>query len=490
MELYILHRMTDIYRKRPLLLYALLVLFPFVYWCALHFITGFNGLTSPEAHIYRRFGLLLHDSLVSGNTPGDFWQPVIFPLGGAILSFLFGGDATFSLQAVSFLAFSGSGLLLFMHLNREYRETTKAFVFVVIAFLLSPLLLRNSVVILPDMLCMFFITCCFILLRRLRTQLTALHYMLYVFCCGAAIMTRYGAAFILVIPSLWLALRCIRKGRWQLLLAGLLPFALAFLPAVLLHGSRITELIQPAGSTGYGWSMLNYFRSGYNGPDGVVDYVLPNILYYAGALLNPKIGLLLLLMLVSGILLIRHGTYQRLLLWAVVTYILFIAGYPGQHLHLFILLMPVLLLYAWPCFSESRFYTTLPGKAVYGVVIAGAAFFAWAGTSEMTTRNKTERELTILVQQHTDESTLIVYTLDVDAAMENYNVGIPLINMRKQRIGGYSEGGAVLFNETKYANDTGIPGENWKALKTNYTLQVMAKHPEGWVLYRILPKLK
>lgn len=488
MELYILQRMPDHYRKRPLLLYALLVLLPFVYWCALHFITGFNGLTVPEAHIYRRFGALLHDSLVSGTTPGDFWQPVLFPLGGAILSFLFGGDASFSLQAVSFLAFSGSGLFLFMHLNREYRETNKAFAFVLFAYLLSPLLLRNSVVILPDMLCMFFITCCFILLRRLRTQLTVLHLMGYAFCCGAAIMTRYGAAIILAIPSLWLALRCIRKGRWQLLAVAVLPFALAFLPALLLHGTAITEVIEPAGSTGYGWSFMNYFRSSYNSTEGMVDYVLPNILYYAGALLNPKFGLLLLVMLVSGILLIRHGTWQRLLLWSAVVYILFIAGYPGQHLHLFILLMPVLLLYTWPCFSESRFYTTLPGKAVYGLVIAGALYFVYAGTSEMTTRNKTERELTLLVQQHTDESTLIVYTLDVDAAMENYNVGIPLINMRKHRIGGYSEGGAVLFNETKYAADTGNPGENWKALQANYSLQVIAKHPEGWVLYKILPK--
>lgn len=476
------------YQKRPLLLYALLVLLPLVYWCVLHFLTGFNGLTATEGHEYRRFGMALHDSLMFGDTPGDNWQPVLFPLSGAILSFVFGGDASFSLQGISYLAFAGSGLILFMHLNREYKETIKVFVFVIITFLLSPLLLRNSVVILPDMLCLFFITCCFVLLKRLRTELTLLHLLLFAFCTGAAIMTRYASGFILLVPSLWLALRCIRRGRWTYLFAALLPFALAFIPALLLHGTHVTELAQAATGSGSNWSFLNYFRRGFETTGGTAEYVLPNILYYFGFLLNPKIGLLVLLMLVSGVLLIRHGTYQRLLLWSILTYLLFIAGYPGQHLRLFILIMPVVLLYAWPCFSESRFYTNPPGKIVYALVLAGSCFFIYNGTAEMTSRNKLERELTLLVQQHTDETTLLLYTLEVDEALENYNVGLPLINIRKQRIGGFSEGSALLFNETKYANEKGYTGENWQALKNNHDLQLIAKHPGGWMLYKILPK--
>jgi len=460
-------------------------LFPFLYWAVLYFACDFNGLYGQDAHEYYRYAKALRGALTEGAPPGDYFWPVLYPLSGTLLSFLTGGNVLLALQFVSALAFGGMLALLHKQLLRNGGEQAKVFFYLLLACALCPLLLRSSALVMSDMLSVFFTCAAFLLLHRLLEKISAAEFFAYVFCAGAAVMTRYASAVVLLVPSLFLAYRFVREKKLLLLAAGLLPAAMAFLPHVLLRGNHAGDFI--AHEWLRSWSPANFFEFQFSTNEGYVRYVLPNMLAYPAHLFGPKAGLVFLPLLLLGLKRVQRTAFQRLLFWSMLLYLLFLAGIPFQNIRFVLPLLPLLLLYCWPA-VKSISLRSARVKIVALLLLPVQAYFIFTLSNEYIQRNRFERALAALVEKHEGRT---LYTFSVDMALKSYEVRPGLISLWKKPLSDFEEGALVLFNEKAFGRQWKgrTPMANWELLKNTYHLQELEQGPQGWTLYRIGKKI-
>src|SRR5687767_1489738 len=134
-----------------------LIVFVLLFFVIVRLGFGFNGLYGQDAHEYLRFGKAVYQFFLTGTNPGDYIWPVNFPLYGALLSLLL-RNVNFSMQVLSVCSFIGiilytSKIIKLIFVGDEGRRSLFLWCFL----LLSPLVLRASILIMSDVLCMFFI---------------------------------------------------------------------------------------------------------------------------------------------------------------------------------------------------------------------------------------------------------------------------------------------------------------------------------------------
>lgn len=120
-------------------------------------IIDFNGLYGADSYEYVRYSIALKDYLTHGIAPGKFMWPVIYPLAGAVLSFLI--SPVQSLQLVSIVAFAAALIYIFKIINFIFPEAkTNNTIYIILFGLLSPYFLRLSFCVMSDMLAIAFCT--------------------------------------------------------------------------------------------------------------------------------------------------------------------------------------------------------------------------------------------------------------------------------------------------------------------------------------------
>lgn len=474
----------------PFRFYALLLLVPLLTWVLVFAGSHFNGLYGQDAHEYLRYSKALRLSIASGTSPGDYFWPVNYPLAGALVSFLTGGNVVLALQFVSLFTFIGIVLLLFRHFLQEGGQKTAAFLFTLVLLALSPLLLRASTLVMADMLSIFLTLAAFLLLQALLKNFRPLLFFTFVFCAGAAVMTRYAVAVLLLPPSLLLLVQLVKEKRFLFLLAALLPAALAFLPHLLLRGSASGDFIGHEWIRS--WSPLHFFEKNFSTPDGTMSYRLPNIVYSFGMVFSPGLALFTLPLVVMRLRKRQRDPFQRTLAWSIGLYLVFLAGIPYQNIRFLLPVLPLLLLWLWPVFAEQ--YAQRKKILLIGLALASCSqvYFGWRAFDEVIIRNQLERNLAAMVNQNQGDAP-VLYTFGVDMALKSYDVTLPIVNMWEKPIDHFERYGLVLFNEQEFSRQWQgrNPMLNWEKVKTSYHLQPIGliRHDQGWKLYRIEPLL-
>ena len=208
----------------------LIYLIPTVIFLIVVLILNFNGLYGQDSYEYVRYSKSLSQFFADGIPPGNFFWSVYYPLTGAVLSFIIYSNQL-SLQFISFVSFLSGIYYLRRTLQFVYPESKeKISVYILIAFILSPMMLIYSQVIMSDMFCLFFITAGFYHSQKFQKELQRKDFLLAVLFMTAAVLTRYASVVVLIIPAIFMLFAFIRNFNLSTIIISLLLIIILFIP--------------------------------------------------------------------------------------------------------------------------------------------------------------------------------------------------------------------------------------------------------------------
>lgn len=289
----------------------------------------FNGLYGQDSHEYLRFARELRSSLLSGQSPGPFFWPVYYPLIGAITGLLV-PNLILVMQGISMAALGFSGFFLVRSLRLLYQANKlRPLLFVGLFFIGSPYIFRSGLVVMSEMLSVFFICGAIYFWLRYRPQQQLKDLLLFVGFGCAATLTRSNALLILLPFIVLVTIDLVRHFKVGHIAASIVVVVICLLPELLLHKS-----MEGAGLQHYllqGWSFTNFFHSDFNLADGHLQYALPNFIYAFEYLFHPGftlLGLPLLLFLKKENL---RNISLLVIMSSILIYTIFLMGIPNQN---------------------------------------------------------------------------------------------------------------------------------------------------------------
>lgn len=446
-------------------------------------IIGFEGLYGQDAFEYARYTEALTNFYLTGQNPGDYVWPLLYPIVGSVVNLVLPID--WSLQLVSLSSFIGILWFLSSILRKENPDTPiwKIHLFLMVSALLSPYFLRTSMLCMSDMLAAFFVLAAFHQVWR-YSQKPKAQFIVWFLCAGvAAAMTRYATAVLIIPIGIWLLrLFWLRKTLpIKPIVLGVLLAGSITLPHWLLRSSNGADFLQHAWLEG--WSLTNLFSSTFNTPDGVATNLVPNILYmfspmgHAGYLF---IGIPLMLL---AFLLKSFKAFKSKLLWLFLPYLIFLGGIPFQNQRFFVIVFPLVVLWFFPFTKKLWAKPKLVMLGIVGTAILQSGLFSYS-FNRFYKRVLLEREVAaVLVEQPTVKS---IYTVDMDVSFRYYNVPQKVKNIYLEEYMNFETGALVLVQpeilETQWKLSN--PGKNWERLKQE-NLQLKHRFRKGWELYVI-----
>ncbi|HSY75617.1 MAG TPA: hypothetical protein VK890_02100, partial [Bacteroidia bacterium] len=197
-------------------------------------ITGFNGLYGQDSYEYLRYTRCLNEFFKSGTDPGDYFWPILYPLSGAVLSFAI--PLPFALQIISILALLLASIYLEKLIILIFQaEKIWVRLYVFLFFLLSPYMLRASLVVMSDSLSIFFVVAAWYYFEKYKRSVTSKSFLLFVFFFAAAIATRYAAFIVLLVPAIVIGIKLFRNLKFLNLLVAICIVAVLFIPHFLIR---------------------------------------------------------------------------------------------------------------------------------------------------------------------------------------------------------------------------------------------------------------
>ena len=468
-------------QKNTIIIGSILVLF----FVLISYILGFNGLYGQDSYDYLRFTKALSSYFTSGTNPGSFFWPVNYPFFGAILS-LFIPSKIFALQLLSYLSFVVSGVLLYKIIEIIFQASRKSIVvYLALFFLLSPYLLRGSLVIMSDMLALAFSLAVFLFVVKYTKTGMRIDFLFAIVFSFLAGFTRHHAFVILFVPMLYSLYLVLKRKDYLLLLYSILTALLVVFPTIWFKGNDFTNFTHHQWFTD--WSPVNWFSNSFNTSDGQASYRFPNIIYGFFYLVHPGFifpGLLLILF-------INKNEFTRLparlLLAMIVLNGLFIAGIPFQNLRFHIIIFPFALILFFPAFlkltKKVSTNNTLKITVIVLTVIIQTSLFTYI-FQKFNSDNKLEKLIATTVGRYKGNP---VYTFAIDQAINTYQPEKDIRNIWYNKYENFEPGSLFLFNEKKFKKqwEGKNPWINWQNVNKNYKLEILETLPGGWALYEI-----
>ena len=461
----------------------LLLLLPVILFIIVRFILGFNGLYGQDSHEYYRYSRAILNYLKTGVSPGDYFWPVYYPILGAISGLILADQ--FSLQLISILSLSGSLFFLLKILDKIYDEKNRIVTYLLITFFLSPYVFRNSLVVMGDLLTVFLVTASFYFFIMYLNKFDSKNVILFSIFSVVAVLTRYAAFVILIIPAIIIFYNIIRKRNFSHLAVAVIIGIVLTIPHILIRKLNSTDFLEHVWLQR--WSVLNYFKSNFTTPDGIEHFRLPNILYSFSNIFYPTFlffGVILVLFLRKN----HFGNkFWLIALLIIILNALFLAGIPYQNQRFLLLSYPLVVILLFPGYEQ--FIRILINKRIFLypvtflMIIIQIIFCIYFFRSAYQ-RNVLEKEVATFVKNDNHKN---IYAFDIDVSFMSYNVMKNVINMRNVKIDCFDHHSLVIFNEDKFkvqwANMN--PMLNWNNLKSNYTLSELKNFGNGWKAYEI-----
>lgn len=468
-------------KLRKLYWYILFLLLILAFIWLIHF----NGLYGQDSYEYLRYARALKEFTRTGNSPGDYFWPMLYPVIGTCFSFIF--PLPFAMQLISILSLILSAIYLEQLLTLLFRiENSVSRLYVLLFFLLSPYMLRGSIVIMSDALtivCIVAGTYYFELYKKTHEEK---YFLLIVFLFTAAINTRY-AAFVIIFPFAIAALfTFLLNFKSSTLTASIGIILLLILPHLLI---RIHSPFSFIHHEWYNtWSPLNLFRHQFNTTDGYSSYFFYNVFYAFFNVFHPAFCFAGIALLVATML----AGYRRLksltpYLISVLLYALFMAGIPFQDMRYLLLSFPFVLLMLFPGYQYLAEFFKIKRVGRYivvSVILIQLALFCRVFLP-FYTDNKTEKQVAASMLHYQGK---MLCTFSIDGALKNYGYTGKIINMWSTKIDTLQKIDSnllVLFNMGQFSQvwKNGNPMQNWDFLHKEYRMVKIEDMPDGWTLY-------
>lgn len=446
-------------------------------------IVGFEGLYGQDSFEYARYTEALTHFYLTGEGPGDYVWPLLYPIVGSLLNLVLPID--WSLQLVSLCSFIGILMLLRAILRTENQDSPiwKIHLFLLVSTLLSPYFLRTSMLCMSDMLTAFFILGAFYQVWKYGRYSKAQSIVLFFSLGAAAIMTRYAAAVLILPLGIWLL-----RLFWLKKVLPLKPIVLGVFMAVaitlphwLLRSSNSTDFLQHAWLNS--WSLAHLFSGTFHTPDGVATNLVPNIMYMFSPMGHAGYLVLGIPLILSAFLFKNFEAFKSKLLWIILPYLIFLGGIPFQNQRFFTIVFPLVVLWFFPLSKTLWAKPKLVMLGIVGIAVIQSGLFSYS-FKRFYKRVLLEREVAAALVQLPAEKT--IYTVDMDVSFGYYQVPQKVENIYFEEYTNFQKGALVLVQpeilETQWKLSN--PGKNWEQLKKK-DLQLKQRFRKGWELYVI-----
>jgi len=422
----------------------------------------------------------------SGTPPGHFFWPVNYPLYGAILTLVL-GNPIFSLQFISILSLIFTFIYLARIIYLVYNNSANIPVIIYLAtfFILSPFIFRAAIVDMSDLLCLFFITGFFFYSIAFKQQRAYRYFYLAVFFGASAVMTRYGAIVILIVPSIFMLNDLQKRFKVLGVATGILILSLCIAPHFILHRDEPTSFLLHPWLTN--WNLKNLFLMNFDTPDGEAQYTVINILYSFSGLVFP--GFIFAGIFFLAILLRKRGNITgsvRTIIISYIAYSLFLGGIPFQNMRFILLAFPHVLILFYPSYRQIFNLITKQSKlvqySVFMLVLLVQFALIYRAFVPFYNENKEERAIALYLK---GISPFTIYTLDLEGALHSYNIINPIQNLYYHELDSITTPSYAILDkdafEKQWAGKT--PMHNWERIK-KHKLSLI-KRFNNWEVYEI-----
>jgi len=453
-------------------------------------LADFNGLYGQDSYEYLRYTRCLNAFVKTGTNPGDYFWPLLYPITGAVLSFVV--PLPFALQLISIVSFVLTAIyvekLILLMYDAE-KKVIRPFIFLFLV--LSPYLWRSGFVVMSDSMSIFFITAAWYYCFAYKKTLLGKYFLAFVFFSTAAIATRYAAFIVLVIPSISFLIVFARNIRWINLLIAIGIIIALFIPHFLIRSHSPFGFIHHEWLQT--WSPLNFFHNHFITDDGNATYPFYNIIYAVFNFGHPAFcfaglvfGALWLFKIKANIK--TNGVVLMIL--SIILYAGFLAGIPFQNMRFLLLSFPLVIVVLFGGYNSLAAYFTNKSGLKYsllvivGVIQIGLCYRVF---KPFCNDNKEERQIATEMLKY-DKDTL--YTFSIDGALKAYGYNGVIMNMWSARYDTahhYIRNAEILFNESQFADEwkNQNPMINWEYLNKNYVVRPIKQLPDGWTLYSV-----
>ncbi|WP_034061056.1 ArnT family glycosyltransferase [Lacinutrix jangbogonensis] len=465
--------------------YLTLIAVPLLFLLILRLL-GFDGLYGQDSYEYLRYTNAIQNYIVEGTHPGNYYWPVLYPVFGSLIGFIF-GSTPLGLQLISCLSFSTACIYILKSIRLLYPKAPFSFLYVFVFAVFCPFLLKMGLIVMSDATAMAFVVLTFYFFFKSYYKKTSI-VPLFVFAT-CALMTRYASLFItlpIILYSLYLVIK--RKSVYQFITAICLSF-LVVVPFIIFQWNALFEV-----TSNYFlkvWSFLNYFKASYTTADGTQSYLLPNLVYTFYVFFHPGfIFIGVLLSLIS----LKERKYlfsfpQKILCASIGLYVFFLAGIPFQNSRILGLVFPLVLIFLFPAFlsvTKKKYVQKFIIPFTIISIIAQLCF--WIATfHQVYSRTLIEKEIVDLLEPYQEHT---LYSFDLDLAIKGRGLNFEYKNMFVDLYKNYNTGDLILFDPLRYRfqwKDKN-PMLNWEFIEDNYNLKILDTHPKGWKLYKIESK--
>ena len=364
-------------------------------------------------------------------------------------------------------------------------EVVETRIFVSLLFILSPYLLRSSLLVMADMCCTFFIVSGFYWLIKSQESLTIKSILLFIGSITVAVLTRY-AAIVIVSPMLvYLFIKSARQlSAYHFLFSGLLV-ALLFTPYLYVH----RELIENAEKHPWvqEWNFINFFKRSFETSDGNYQYSLPNMLYSFSPFVHPGFAFLgIVFIVLAKPRQLISLKYSWLLISIITIYALFLAGIPFQNNRFLLLTFPFILLLFYPSFIQLLIYLRTKKLAVIFITLCTVSQLALGIRAFLPfyKYNQTEKNIARSVNTF-PPSTL--YTFSYEGTLSYYSTPHKIISLYPSKLDTIKGNSYLLFNELALSKQFAgkDPMINFEFIKSTKKLVKIKEFENGWTLYEI-----
>lgn len=454
---------------------------------------GFNGFYGQDSYEYLHITRALHLFYTTGIQPDYTVYPIMYPVVCSLFNF-FIPDTFFAMQLVSILSTLFAIVLISKIITLLTSDNRYRFLYILLFFVLSPYVLRFSIIAMSDMLCITFwlATYYFSLQFSINRKPSALW--LTALFAGLAVATRYPAVVLLLLPA-WICLKTIIREKKYVLLLGVVIVILATtVPDYIIRQRIFFWNINSEGADlsyhffAEQFRVINLFKNNFMNLDGVQQYPFPNIVFVFYHLFHPAFifcGIILL----WGLRKKENRTSDfTVMVIVLVLYSLFIGCNPYQNNRYLLFAFPlVLFIYFLPFKNwlersglgkKYLFYWVIP-------VICIQILLFTMGFRVTNTMHKTEVEITRHLKNLPQKT---IYTMGIDGAVSAYLPESDVVNLFNVDIDtAQLHNVYVLFNEAAFGKQfAGLrPMHNFNLCKETGNMREVKVFNEGWVLYEI-----
>lgn len=443
-------------------------------------VLGFDGLYGQDSYEYLRYSVEIKKFFLTGIHPGHSYWTAGFPILAALFSFLV--PATVSVQLVSFLSLFGVLYFTWRLIMLLYKEHSNAILFLCTALLLSPYMLRGSLVSMSDIPSAFWLLgSAFFAVKYYRFH-GFREMFLSVLFGSLSVFTRYAAIVPVAIIFMGLTYLWLKNIRWLHLFCLLLPIAFFALHLFFNQASVNPAQHFPVNN----WSFLNYFKRSFDGESGSYSYLFPTIVHVIKVFFHPGFFILnsVFLFLIIWMKKIKLDFGIVIIGLALLGNTLFLAGLPFQNPRFLLLTYPFTLILIYPGFEYIMNFSGKYKLYLFGFLIVLQIALFTRAIMPAFQLSLLEKKLVSQMRQYQNQT---LYIFDVDVALQGRGLKFNYRNLWSEKYSSFESGSLVLFNPEKIKPqwEGKTPMLNWDYLNENYQLQLLDEFGSDWKLYRI-----